>query len=495
MAEPRHIIAIDQGTTSTRALLFDDQASPIATAQTEYRQYYPEPGWVEHDPEDIWRDTVAMVRDVMAKVGLTATDIAAIGITNQRETTLLWDRATGQPLQYAIVWQDRRTADACAALKAAGHEPLVRAQTGLLLDPYFSGTKLAWLLEHVPNARQRAEAGELAFGTVDSFLLWRLTGGTVHATDATNASRTLLFDIHRQAWSSDLLKLLNIPASLLPQVGDSSAIYGHTLPELFGAPITIAGIAGDQHAALVGHGCFDQGSAKATYGTGCFILVNTGDTPPDPAEGLLATTAYALDGQPAYAVEGAIFVAGQAIKWLRDNLGIIAEAAETEGLAASLPDNGGVHFVPAFVGLGAPFWKAGARGLITGLTLDSGSAHIVRAALEAVAYQTADLLDAMALNGGPRPRRLSVDGGMAANGWLCQFLADILDIEIVRPATLEVTARGAAVLAGMAVGLWNRDIFETGDAADRFTPAIARSKRDALRAGWRDAIARALLGL
>jgi len=493
MARPRHIIAIDQGTTSTRALLFDDRACAIGTAQTEYRQYYPHPGWVEQDPEDIWRDTVATVRELITKAGLAAADVAAIGITNQRETTIVWDRATGEPIHRAIVWQDRRTADMCAALKAAGHERLVRARTGLLLDPYFSATKLAWLLDHVPGARHRAEAGELAFGTVDTFLLWRLTEGAVHATDATNASRTLLFDIHKQDWSAELLNLFHIPARLLPSVHDSSNIFGETSPDLLGAAVPIAGLAGDQQAALVGHGCFSKGSAKATYGTGCFILLNTGDIAPDPAQGLLATTAYRLHDEPSYAVEGAIFIAGAAVKWLRDRLGLVAVAAETEALAASLSDNGGVYFVPAFVGLGAPHWMPDARALITGLTLDSGRAHLARAALEAVAYQTADLIDAMAATG-VRPDSLCVDGGMAANNWLCQFLADLLDMEIVRPATLEVTARGAAVLAGMAIGLWSKDVLAGQQTAtDHFRPKTSSKERDRLRVGWEKAVARTVM--
>ncbi len=492
MVKPRHIIAIDQGTTSTRALLFDEQAVPVAVTQVEYPQYHPRSGWVEQDPEDIWRDTVAIVRALLKKAGLAAPDIAAIGITNQRETTLLWDRVTGDPLHRAIVWQDRRTADACAALKTAGHEPLVRQRTGLLLDPYFSGTKLAWLLDNIPNARTRAQAGELAFGTVDSFLLWRLTGGKVHATDATNASRTLLFDIHRQCWDPALLALLDIPASLLPRVGDSSEIYGATDPDLFGAPIPIGGVAGDQQAALVGHGCFSPGSAKATYGTGCFLLLNAGDQAPAPIDGLVTTTAYRLDGKPAYAIEGSIFVAGAAVKWLRDQLAILSEAKETELLAASLPDNGGVYFVPAFVGLGAPHWRPEASGLITGLTLDSGRAHLARAALEAVAYQTADLVDAM----GMRPANLCVDGGMVANGWLCRFLANMLDLPIIRPPTLEVTARGAAALAGMAVGLWDRTIVSPDNPhADHFQSAMPKDERRGLRAGWQEAIARTLLQL
>jgi glycerol kinase len=494
MADPRHIIAIDQGTTSTRALIFDEHAAPVAVTQIEYPQYHPHPGWVEQDAENIWRDTVAMVRAVLANAKLTARDIAAIGITNQRETTVLWDRATGEPLHRAIVWQDRRTADACAAHKAAGHEAIVRARTGLLLDPYFSATKLAWLLDHVPGARARAETGDLAFGTVDSFLLWRLTGGRVHATDATNASRTMLFDIHRQRWCPDLLALFDIPESLLPRVGDSSEIYGHTSPDLFGAPIPIAGIAGDQQAALVGHGCFAPGSAKATYGTGCFLLLNTGTEALNPGPGLLTTTAYRFGGKPAYAIEGSIFVAGAAIKWLRDTLGIIAAADETEALASGLADNGGVYFVPAFVGLGAPHWRPEARGLITGLTLDSGRAHLARAALEAVAYQTADLIDAIAAANDARPARMSVDGGMVANGWLCHFLADILNLPFARPAALEVTARGAAVLAGMGAGLWDRDIINPDKPdADLFAPAMNETERQRLRAGWQDAIGRTLM--
>ena len=490
MTAKRYVIAIDQGTTSTRALLFDERAAPVAVTQVEYPQYHPQPGWVEQDAEDIWRDTVAMVRGVIAKAGLQGEDIAAIGITNQRETTILWDRATGAPLHRAIVWQDRRTSDSCASLKQAGHEPLIRAHTGLLLDPYFSGTKLAWLLDHVPEARARAQAGDLAFGTVDSFLVWRLTGGKVHATDATNASRTLLFDIHEQRWCPEILKLLDIPDTLLPRVGDSSEIYGHTDPDLFGASIPIAGIAGDQQASLFGHGCFVEGAAKATYGTGCFLLINTGDTAPDPTDGLLATTGYRLDGKPTYALEGSIFVAGQAIKWLRDQLGLFDNAAETETLARSLSDNGGVYFVPALVGLGAPHWQPDARGLVTGLTLDAGRAHFARAALEAVVYQTADLLDAM----GQRPAALSIDGGMAANSWLCQFLADMLNLPIYRPPTLEVTARGAALLAGMAVGLWTKEIVAPNAAdSDLFLPTMADAERDALRDGWRDAIERTLM--
>ena len=494
MAEPRYVIAIDQGTTSTRAVLFDQSAAPIAVAQTEYPQYHPQPGWVEQDPEDIWRDTVAMVRAILAQTGLTTRDIAAIGITNQRETTILWDRATGIALHRAIVWQDRRTADACAALKAAGHEDLVRARTGLLLDPYFSATKLAWLLDHIPGARKRAEAGDLAFGTVDSFLLWRLTGGKAHATDATNASRTLLFDIRTQCWCPDMLALFDIPESLLPRVGDSNELYSHATPDLFGSAIPIAGIAGDQHAALIGHACLTPGSGKGTYGTGGFMLINAGESVPEPGDGLLATVAYRFDGKATYAVEGSIFVAGAAVKWLRDALGIMDAAAESEALARGLSDNGGVYLVPAFVGLGAPHWRPDARGLIAGLTLDSGRAHLARAALEAVAYQTLDLIDVMA-QGGARPTALCVDGGMVANGWLCQFLADMLELPVVRPSVLEMTARGAALLGGIGVGLWDRNLagLDTPDA-DHFQPAMGATERQRLRAGWRDAIDRALGG-
>ncbi|AGH51150.1 glycerol kinase [Sphingomonas sp. MM-1] len=494
MAEPRHILAIDQGTTSTRSIVFDAEARVVATAQREFAQHYPAQGWVEHEPEDIWRDVLATAREAIADAGLTAAGIAAIGITNQRETTLLWDRATGEPLHRAIVWQDRRTADACERLKKAGHEALVRARTGLLIDPYFSATKLAWLLDHVEGARERAERGELAFGTVDSFLLWRMTGGRVHATDATNASRTMLFDIHRQEWSRELIALFAIPASLLPEVRDSSEIVGHCDAGLFGAPIPIAGMAGDQQAALVGQGCFDPGSAKATYGTGCFMLLNTGERPVASVNRLLTTTAYRIDGETSYAVEGSIFVAGAAIKWLRDGLGLITHASQTDDMATRVEDNGGVYMVPAFVGLGAPHWDAHARGLICGLTLGTSAAHVARAALESVGYQTADLITAMIDDGAAKPALLRVDGGMSANDWLCQFLADILELPVERPANLETTALGAAFLAGMAVGLWDgrAGVAALTRQAARFEPAGDPDTRAALLAGWRQALARAL---
>ena len=488
-----HILAIDQGTTSTRSIVFDGQARAVATAQAEFDQHYPHDGWVEHDPEDIWRDVQDTIRRALAEARLDAAAIAAIGITNQRETVVLWDRATGKPLHNAIVWQDRRTAAACAALKQGGHEPLVRARTGLLLDPYFSATKLNWLLDHVDGARARAEAGELAFGTIDSFLLWRLTEGRVHATDATNASRTLLFDIHRQAWCPDLLALFGIPAALLPKVCDSSGVVGETT--LFGPPIPIAGIAGDQHAALFGQTCFARGQAKATYGTGCFMLLNTGDEAVASDNRLLTTTAYRLAGKPTYALEGSIFVAGAAVKWLRDGLGLITHASQTDDMATRVADNGGVYMVPAFVGLGAPHWDPAARGLIAGLTLGTSAAHIARAALEAVAYQTADLAAAMVADGAEAPAALRVDGGMSANDWLCQFLADILQVPVERPATLETTALGAAFLAGIAVGLWDgiEDVAAIAADVHRFEPAMAEEKRAALVSGWERALKRALI--
>jgi glycerol kinase len=494
MADPRYLLAIDQGTTSTRCIVFDSDAKPIATAQAEFQQHYPRDGWVEHDPEDIWRDTLATARAAIDKAGLTARQIAAIGITNQRETTLVWDRATGEPISNAIVWQDRRTAEFCADLKRAGNEAMVQERTGLLLDPYFSATKLRWILDNIAGARARAERGELAFGTIDSFLLWRLTGGKVHATDATNASRTLLFDIRRQCWCPDLLKLFDIPSAILPEVRDSSMIFGHCAAELLGAPIPIAGIAGDQQAALVGHACFEPGQAKATYGTGCFMLLNTGAEIVSSANRLLTTTAYRLDGKANYAIEGSIFVAGAAIKWLRDGLGVITHASQTDDMATRAADNGGVYMVPAFVGLGAPHWDPDARGLICGLTLGSNAAHIARAALESVGYQTRDLVDAMVRDGAAWPEALRVDGGMAANDWLCQFLADIIEAPVERPETLEVTALGAAFLAGMAVGVWNgpASVAALPRPVHRFEPRAAHDQRERLLAGWRAALRRAL---
>lgn len=451
----KHILAIDQGTTSTRAILFDAQARRVAVAQTEFAQHYPQPGWVEHDPEDIWRDVLSTAREAIDASGVGARDIAGIGITNQRETVVVWDRATGEPIHRAIVWQDRRTADVCAALRRDGAEDSVREATGLLLDPYFSATKIAWILDSVPGARARADRGELAFGTIDSFLLWRLTGGTTHASDVTNAARTLLWNIRAGDWDAELCRLLRVPMAILPQVHDNAHIFGTTAPDLFGAPIPIAGIAGDQQAALFGQACFTRGMTKSTYGTGCFMLLNTGTEAIRSQQRLLTTPAYRLDGQTTFALEGSIFVAGAAIKWLRDGIGVITHARDTDDMATQVPDNHGVYMVPAFVGLGAPHWDAEARAAIFGLTLGATQAHLARAALEAVGYQTLDLVQAMIADGGGHPASVRVDGGMAANDWLCRFLADLLDVPIERPADLETTARGAAFHAGLATGIWS----------------------------------------
>jgi glycerol kinase len=487
-----HILAIDQGTTSTRAILFDREARVVAFAQRELKQHYPEPGWVEHDPEDIWRDTLAVAREALAGIGIG--QIAAIGITNQRETAVVWDRATGEPIHRAIVWQDRRTTERCAALKAEGAEPLVSEATGLLLDPYFSATKVAWILNHVAGARERAERGELAFGTIDSFLLWRLTGGAVHATDVTNASRTSLFDIRANRWDGELCRLFGVPEAILPEVHENSRVFGATAASLFDAPIPIAGIAGDQQAALFGQACFAPGMAKSTYGTGCFLLLNTGAEAVRSRHRLLTTPAWRSAGQTTYALEGSIFVAGAAVKWLRDALGVIGDAAETDALAAQVPDSHGVYMVPAFVGLGAPHWEPDARGAIFGLTLDAGFAHLARAALEAVAYQTFDLVEAMAADGAAPPAELRLDGGMAANGWLCQFLADVLQVPVERPRNLETTALGAAFHAGLATGVWPdltalADIWRRQDA---FRPRMAWDRRNKLVAGWKRAVAKTL---
>ena len=487
-----HILAIDQGTTSTRAILFDRQARAVAVAQRELKQHYPQPGWVEHDPEDIWNDALAVLREVLSKCGVELSRVAAIGITNQRETALVWDRRTGDPIHRAIVWQDRRTSDSCAELKASGAEADVRDKTGLVLDPYFSATKIAWLLDHLPAARAAAERGELAFGTVDSFLLWRLTGGAVHATDATNASRTSLYDIREQRWDPDLCRLFRVPEAILPEVRDSSGTFGVTAPPLFDRSIPIGGMAGDQQAALVGQACFDPGMAKATYGTGCFLLVNTGGEAIRSASGMLTTIAYRLNGETNYALEGSIFVAGAAIQWLRDGLGVISAASETDELAARVSDSHGVYLVPAFVGLGAPHWDPDARGAIFGLTLDSTGAHLARAALEAVAYQTRDLVEAMTADGCAAPAALRIDGGMAANGWLCQFLADILQVRVQRPLNVETTALGAAFLAGLATGVWGsiEAIARTWAAKDEFETRMDSAQRQRLVNGWTEAVER-----
>ncbi|MEA3027961.1 MAG: glycerol kinase, partial [Alphaproteobacteria bacterium] len=490
---PAHLIAIDQGTTSTRAIVFDAGLAPVAMAQQELRQIYPAPGSVEHDPEEIWSGVIATVREAMAKARVDAKDIAGIGITNQRETTVVWDRATGKPIHNAIVWQDRRTADACAALRAAGHEPGVAEKTGLVLDPYFSGTKIGWLLDNVGAARAAAGQGRLAFGTVDSFLLWRLTGGKVHATDATNASRTLLFDISRGTWDRDLADLFAVPAGLLPEVRDCAANFGETLPELFGGAIAIRGIAGDQQAATIGQGCFTPGMMKSTYGTGCFALLNTGAEPVHSRHRLLATIAYQLGGKRSYALEGAIFIAGAAVQWLRDGLGLIGQASEVNALAQKADPAEQVYLVPAFVGLGAPYWDAEARGAIFGLTRNSGPAEIAQAALEAVGYQTRGLLEAMRADWPVAADTvLRVDGGMTASDVTMQFLADILGAPVDRPVVMETTALGAAYLAGYQAGLCPdpAGFSATWRLDRRFKPAMDAATRARKWAGWQAAIGR-----
>jgi glycerol kinase len=493
MSHPQ-LLAIDQGTTSTRAMVFDSQARTVALARRELTQYYPASGWVEHDPEDIWRDTLAVVREALQRCAPGAAGIAAIGISNQRETVVIWERATGVPLHRAIVWQDRRTAEACAQLRALGAEAQVRAKTGLLLDPYFSATKIAWILDRVPHARERAARGELACGTIDSFLLWRLTGGRVHATDVTNASRTLLYDIHAQQWDEELLRLLRVPRSLLPEVRDNSAVYGTTDAALFGTALPIAGMAGDQQAALIGQACFSPGMAKSTYGTGCFLLLNTGPAAVVSANRMLTTPAYRIGGRITYAMEGSIFVAGAALQWLRDQLKVIPTAADSARAAAAVPEDHGVYMVPAFVGLGAPHWDPHARGLVCGLTFASTGAHLARAALESVAYQSLDLTTAMTRDGAARVAAIRVDGGMAGNDWFCQFLADVLEARVERPAELETTALGAAFLAGLATGMWSdlAAISATWSPAAQFVPQMSATRRAALSAGWQRALRRAL---
>jgi glycerol kinase len=490
-----HLIAIDQGTTSTRAIVFDEKLTPVGVAQQELRQIYPAPGWVEHDPEEIWAGVVATVRGAMAKAGTGAKDIAAIGITNQRETTIVWDRATGKPIHNAIVWQDRRTAEACALLRAAGHERAVADKTGLVLDPYFSATKISWLLDNVQGAREAAARGALAFGTVDAFLMWRLTGGKVHLTDATNAARTMLFDIVRGRWDDDLTRIFAVPAALLPQVRDCAAAFGETLPELFGGAIRMLGVAGDQQAATVGQGCFTPGMMKSTYGTGCFALLNTGAEPVRSRKRLLTTIACQLDGRRTYALEGAIFIAGAAVQWLRDGLHIIAQAAEVNALARQADPAEQVYLVPAFVGLGAPYWDAQARGALLGLTRNSGPAEIAQAALESVGYQTRDLLEAMQADWPAAAGTvLRVDGGMAASDVTMQFLADILGAPVDRPVVMETTALGAAYLAGLKAGVCPdpAGFSSTWRLDRRFEPAMDNATRTRKWAGWRDAVLRVL---
>lgn len=488
------VLALDQGTTSSRAILFDRSGSPRAVAQQEFPQLYPQPGLVEHDPLVIWQTQLEVARQALAQAGVAATQLAAIGIANQRETTLLWERDTGRPVHNAIVWQDRRTARFCDELKAEGFDQVILEHTGLVTDPYFSGTKLHWLLQHVPGARARAERGELAFGTVDSWLVWQLTGGRLHVTDVSNASRTLLYDIHAQDWCAPILERLAIPRALLPRVVASSEVPGETDAAHFGAPVLLAGMAGDQHAAIFGQACHEPGMAKNTYGTGCFLLLNTGGTPVRSANNLLTTVAWQLrDEAMVYALEGSVFVAGAAVQWLRDEMGLIGSAEESAALAASVPDSGGVVVVPAFTGLGAPYWDAYARGAVLGLTRGSGRAQLVRATLESIAFQSRDVVDAMSADAGLALQTLRVDGGAAANDFLMQFQADILGAPVQRPAITETTALGAAFLAGIAAGFWR----DAGEIAGQwrvervFEPRMSADERESRHALWQRAVQRA----
>ena len=488
----RFVLALDQGTTSSRSIVFGEDGRPRASAQQEFPQHYPQPGHVEHDPEDIWTSQLATAKAALAQASLNASDIAAIGVTNQRETTVLWDRTTGRPIAPAIVWQSRITADRCEQLRRDGCEDVVRQKTGLVCDSYFSGTKIQYLLDTVPGARAAAERGDVLFGTIDSFLLWRLSGGRLHVTDVSNASRTMLFNIHTLEWDAELLKLLRVPLAMLPEVRSSSEVYGESDPALFGGPIPLAGAAGDQQAATFGQTCFEIGSAKNTYGTGCFLLLNTGSQAVTSQNGLITTIGWKIGNDVVYALEGSIFIAGAAVQWLRDGLGIIPSAAATEELAASLDGNDGVYFVPAFVGLGAPYWDADARGLLIGLTRGTTRAHLVRAALEAMAYQTRDVLTAMQADSGVPLSRLRVDGGACSNNWLCQFQADALGVPVHRPLVQETTALGAAYLAGLAVGYWHdQDHLRENWVLDRdFEPVMPPPARDRLYREWQAAVAR-----
>ena len=486
-----YLLAIDQGTTSSRSILFSSEGKQIGIAQKEFTQYFPADGWVEHDPEEIWRSTLEVCRTVLEETNVDATEVAGIGITNQRETTIVWDRHTGEAVYNAIVWQDRRTAAFCESLRAENFEPTVSLKTGLLLDPYFSATKLMWILDNVTGAREKAALGDLLFGTIDTYLLWRLTGGVSHKTDATNASRTMLFNIHEQAWDEELLSKFNIPSSMLPEVEDSSAKFGLTEPALLGSSIPILGIAGDQQAALIGQGCFQEGMIKSTYGTGCFVIVNTGNTIIRSTNRLLTTVAYRIDGKVTYGLEGSIFTAGAAVQWLRDGLQLIAHAADTEEIAGHHNAFHGVYMVPAFTGLGAPYWDPQARGAILGLTRDSSIADIVTATLQSVCYQTKDLFAAM-LQDGARPAILRVDGGMVANDWVTQHLADILQISVDRPEVIETTALGVAYLAGLQAGLFasTDEIAECWRLQNRFDPEMAPQEATHLYKGWLDAVSR-----
>ena len=492
-ARRRYVLALDQGTSGSTALVVDPDGRVRARGYAELPQYYPRPGWVEHDPEEIWTTVGQAAAAALREARVSGVEVAAIGITNQRETTVVWDRATGTPIHRAIVWQCRRTAPLCDRLRADGVEPLVRERTGLVLDAYFSGTKIRWLLDEVPGARRSAERGELAFGTVDSWLLWKLTAGAVHATDVSNASRTLCLNLRTADWDDEMLVLLGVPRALLPVVLPSSGVFGETV-DLGWIPggVPVAGIAGDQQAALFGQACFDPGMAKNTYGTGCFVLLNTGTTPVASRHGLLTTIAWRIQGRTTYALEGSVFIAGAVVQWLRDGLGILKSASDSQTMAESVPDTGGVYFVPAFVGLGAPYWDMYARGTIVGLTRGTTAAHLVRAALESIAYQSRDVLEAMTADAGERVRALRVDGGAVANDFLCQFQADILDARVERPRVIETTALGAAGLAGLGAGIWRSldAVAERASVERTFTPSMEPRERDSKYAGWRRAVER-----
>jgi len=487
----KYIVALDQGTTSSRAVVFDSQGRMVASHNIEFAQIYPHPGWVEHRPQDILDSQITSLKLAVNKAGIDASDIEAVGITNQRETTLLWDRRTGEPLCNAIVWQCRRTAPLIERLKQDGLGNLLRDRTGLVPDAYFSGTKLQWMLDGIDDARERAERGELCFGTVDCFLAWHLTGGRVHVTDATNASRTMLYNIHNQHWDEDLLRAMDIPAPLLPEVVDSATVVGMLDRRILGREIPLAAMAGDQHAALFGQGCFDPGMCKNTYGTGCFLLMNTGEAPVHSTHNLITTIAWRVDGKPVYALEGSVFVGGAVVQWLRDELGLVKTAAETEAIAQEVSDNGGVYFVPAFTGLGAPHWDMYSRGTLVGLTRGANRAHIVRAALESIAYQSADVIEAMESDAGIKTVALRVDGGASANSFLMQFQADLMNADVIRPQVIETTAMGAAMLAGRAVGLWTDNDLRNLQSVDReFIPVMDERQRALLLHHWRRAVER-----
>ncbi|MBR1570449.1 MAG: glycerol kinase GlpK [Bacteroidales bacterium] len=488
----QYILALDQGTSSSRAIVFDHKGTICSTAQMEFTQYFPQPGWVEHNPMEIWSSEAAVIAEAISKIGIGGKEIAAIGITNQRETTIVWDAETGQPVYNAIVWQDRRTSEFCDSLKAQGLVEKIREKTGLIIDAYFSGTKIKWILDHVEGAREKAEAGRLRFGTVDSWLVWQLTRGQVHITDVSNASRTMLFNIHTLEWDKELLELLDIPASMMPQVRSSSEVYGHTKTTIFAHEVPIAGIAGDQQAALFGQMCTTPGSVKNTYGTGCFLLMNTGEKPILSKNNLLTTVAWKIGDKVNYALEGSIFVGGSVVQWLRDGLGIIHSSSEIEALAASVPDNGGVYFVPALTGMGAPYWDQYAQGVICGITRGATAAHIARAALEGIAFQTMDIVGAMEKDAGVRLTELKVDGGASRNNLMMQFQADILDTAVIRPEVTETTAMGACYLAGLAVGYWDslEEIRQQWKAERTFTPSGVDTAP--LKKGWSTAISRTL---